>query len=85
MIIDQPVAADAVEKQGGVEIAEEIPTNELYGFAIAPDNHAPARRDQRRRSQTIKDDGTIDDLYEEYFATDAARVGARPDDARPDG
>ena len=38
VIIDQPVAADAVEKQGGVEIAEEIPTDELYGFAVAPDN-----------------------------------------------
>ena len=37
-IIDQPVAADAVEKQGGVEIVEEIQTNELYGFAVAPDN-----------------------------------------------
>ena len=37
-IIDQPVAVDAVEKQGGMEIAEEIQTDELYGFPVAPDN-----------------------------------------------
>ena len=37
-IIDQPVAVDAVEKQGGMEIVEEIQTDELYGFSVAPDN-----------------------------------------------
>ena len=46
-IIDQPVAADAVEKQGGVEIVEEIQTDELYGFAVAPDNDGAARGDER--------------------------------------
>ena len=40
VIIDQPVAVDAVEKQGGVEIVQEIATNELYGYAVAPDNDA---------------------------------------------
>ncbi len=68
MIIDQPVADDAIEKQGGVEIAEEIKTNELYGFAVAPDNDA-LREAMNGALKTMKDDGTIDDLYEKYFKT----------------
>lgn len=69
VIIDQPVAADAVEKQGGVEIAEEIPTNELYGFAMSKEN--PALVDAVDGAlQTIKDDGTLTDLYQQYFQTD---------------
>jgi polar amino acid transport system substrate-binding protein len=69
VIIDQPVAVDAVEKQGGVEIAEEIPTNELYGFAVALDN--TALLDAMNGALTdIKDDGTLADLYEQYFQTE---------------
>jgi polar amino acid transport system substrate-binding protein len=69
VIIDQPVAADAVEKQGGVEIAEEIATNELYGFAISKEN--PGLLEAVNGAlQTIKDDGTVADLYQQYFQTD---------------
>jgi polar amino acid transport system substrate-binding protein len=68
VIIDQPVAVDAVEKQGGVEIVEEIATNELYGFAVAPDNDA-LREAMDEALATIKQDGTLDELYEKYFQT----------------
>jgi polar amino acid transport system substrate-binding protein len=68
VIIDQPVAVDAVEKQGGVEIVEEIATNELYGFAVAPDNDA-LREAMDEALATIKQDGTLDELYEKYFET----------------
>jgi polar amino acid transport system substrate-binding protein len=68
VIIDQPVAVDAIEKQGGVEIAEEITTNELYGFAVAPENDA-LREAMNEALATLKEDGTIDELYEQYFAT----------------
>jgi polar amino acid transport system substrate-binding protein len=68
VIIDQPVAVDAVEKQGGVEIVEEIETNELYGFAVAPDNDA-LREAMNEALATIKEDGTLDELYEQYFQT----------------
>ena len=74
VIIDQPVAVDAVEKQGGVEIVEEIQTNELYGFAVAPDNDA-LREAMNEGLATIKEDGTIDDLYAQYFN------GAKPPEA----
>ena len=70
VIIDQPVALDAVEKQGGVTIVEEIPTNELYGFALAPD--ADELREAVNEALTeLKDDGTINELYDKYFATEA--------------
>ena len=68
VIIDQPVAVDAVDKQGGVEIAEEITTNELYGFAVAPDNDA-LREAMNEALATLKEDGTIDELYEKSFQT----------------
>jgi polar amino acid transport system substrate-binding protein len=68
VIIDQPVAADAVEKQGDVEIAEEIATNELYGFAVAPDNDG-LREAMNEALATLKEDGTLEGLYDEYFAT----------------
>ena len=72
-IIDQPVAADAVEKQGGIEIAAEIPTNELYGIAISKENPALLEAVNGALA-TIKDDGTIAGLYEKYF-------GAEPPDS----
>ncbi len=68
VIIDQPVAADAVEQTGGVEIIEEIQTEELYGFAVAPDNDA-LREAMNEALATLKEDGTIETLYEEYFST----------------
>lgn len=68
-IVDQPFAADAVEKQGGIEIAEEIPTNELYGFPTAPDNPLSDAVDEAI-GQLIED-GTMDELYQKYFSTDA--------------
>jgi polar amino acid transport system substrate-binding protein len=69
-IIDQPVAADAVEKQGGVEIAEEIPTNELYGIALSKDN--PELLDAVNAVLAeMKTDGTIQGLYEKYLNADA--------------
>jgi polar amino acid transport system substrate-binding protein len=68
VIIDQPVAVDAVEAQEGLEIVEEIPTEELYGFAVAPDNDA-LREAMNESLATLKEDGTIEDLYQEYFNT----------------
>ena len=69
VIIDQPVAADAVEKTGGVQIAEEIATSELYGFAVAPDNSS-LLDGMNAALVKIKEDGTLAELYEKYFATE---------------
>jgi len=66
VIIDQPVAVDAVEKQGGVEIVETIATNELYGFAVAKDKTALLDAMNKALGE-IKDDGTLTELYQKYF------------------
>jgi polar amino acid transport system substrate-binding protein len=69
VIIDQPVAVDAVEQQGGVTIAQEIPTNELYGFAVAKDKTALLDA-MNQALQEIKDDGTLAELYQKYFKSE---------------
>jgi polar amino acid transport system substrate-binding protein len=71
VIVDLPVAADAVEKQGGVKVVEEIPleTPELFGFAVAKDNTA-LLDGMNEALVKIKDDGTLTDLYQQYFQTD---------------
>lgn len=69
VIIDQPVAVDAVDKQGGVTIVEEIPTMELYGFAVALDNTALLDAMNEAIAE-LKDDGTLGDLYQQYFKAD---------------
>ena len=75
-IIDQPVAVDAVEKAGGVEIATEIPTNELYGIAISKEN--PGLLEAVNGALTeLKEEGFFDDLYEQYFQS------APPDSVSP--
>jgi polar amino acid transport system substrate-binding protein len=68
VIIDQPVAVDATESTAGgdIEIAEEIVTSELYGLAFAPDKDA-LREAVNGALKEIKDDGTLADLYEQYF------------------
>jgi polar amino acid transport system substrate-binding protein len=66
VIIDQPVAVDALENIGGVEIAEEIPTNELYGFAMSKQNTALLDAVNGALTE-VKDDGTLAELYEKYF------------------
>jgi ABC-type amino acid transport substrate-binding protein len=68
-IIDQPVAVDALEKSGGIEIATTIPTGELYGIPVAKDNDT-LREKMNAALQEMKDDGTLAELYQKYFKTD---------------
>ena len=66
VIVDSPVAEDAVQKQGGIEIAEKIVTRELYGFSFAPDRDA-LREKVNEALTTLKEDGTLTGLYKKYF------------------
>lgn len=75
-IVDQPFAADAVEKQEGIEIAQEISTDEVYGFPTAPGN--PLLDDVNEAIQQLIDDGTMDELYQQYFSTDAPESVTNP-------
>ncbi len=82
-IIDQPVAVDAVEKQGGIEIAAEIPTNELYGIALSKDNPGllDAVDGALQRPQGRRDDhGAVPEVLQDG----SAELGAQWDDREPE-
>jgi polar amino acid transport system substrate-binding protein len=66
VIIDAAVAVDAVKKSGGIEIAQKIVTNELYGIPVAEDNDALLEQINDALAK-IKEDGTLAKLYEKYF------------------
>jgi polar amino acid transport system substrate-binding protein len=66
VIVDAPVAEDAVQKQSGLEIAEKIVTRELYGFSFAPENDA-LREAVNDALAKVKEDGTLAKLYSKYF------------------
>jgi ABC-type amino acid transport substrate-binding protein len=65
-IIDAPVAQNAVEKAGGVEIAEKVPTEEEYGIALAKDNTELLDEINTGLKEVI-DDGTYTTIYEKWF------------------
>jgi len=66
VIIDAPVAQNAVEKSGGVEIAEKVPTEETYGIALAKDNTDLLDKVNQGLEEVI-DDGSYKTIYEKWF------------------
>jgi polar amino acid transport system substrate-binding protein len=68
-LIDEAVAADAVEKQGGMEIVESIPGEDLFGFAVAPENDA-LREAMNEQLAAMKEDGTLAELYSKTFGSE---------------
>jgi polar amino acid transport system substrate-binding protein len=66
VIIDAPVAQNAVEEEGGVEIAEKVPTEETYGIAVAKDNTTLLKEINQGLKEVIKD-GSYTTIYEKWF------------------
>ena len=66
VIIDQPVAQHAVEEEGGIEIAESVPTEESYGFALAKDNTQLLKEINKGLAEVVED-GTYTTIYEKWF------------------
>jgi len=66
VIIDQPVAQNAVEEEGGVEISESVPTEESYGIALAKDNTELLAEINKALAEVISD-GTYKTAYEKWF------------------
>jgi polar amino acid transport system substrate-binding protein len=66
VIIDAPVAQNAVEKSGGIEIAEKVPTEETYGIAVAKENTALLEEINEGLKEVISD-GTYTKIYEKWF------------------
>lgn len=69
VINDQPSAQDAADKKDGLEVVETFPTDELYGV-IFPQGTGELRDAVNGAIQEIKEDGTLNDLYQEWFKVD---------------
>jgi len=66
VIIDAPVAQNAVEEEGGVEIAEKVATEESYGIAVAKDNTELLEEINQGLEEVIAD-GSYTTIYEKWF------------------
>jgi polar amino acid transport system substrate-binding protein len=66
VVIDAPVAQNAVEKSGGVEIAEKVPTEETYGIAVAQ-GETELLDEINKALKEVEDDGTYQKIYEKWF------------------
>jgi ABC-type amino acid transport substrate-binding protein len=66
VVIDAPVAQNAVEKSGGVEIAEKIPTEEQYGIALAQ-GETELLDEINKGLEEVMDDGTYKTIYKKWF------------------
>jgi polar amino acid transport system substrate-binding protein len=66
VVIDAPVAQNAVEKSGGVEIAEKIPTEEDYGIAVAQ-GETQLLEEINQGLKEIEEDGTYTKIFEKWF------------------
>ncbi len=66
VIIDAPVAVNAVEEAGGIEIAEKVPTEETYGIAVGKDDTELLEQINEGLAATLED-GTYEQIYEKWF------------------
>jgi ABC-type amino acid transport substrate-binding protein len=66
VIIDAPVAQNAVEKSGGIEIAEKVPTEEEYGIAVAQ-GETELLEEINKGLEEVEEDGTYKTIYEKWF------------------
>jgi ABC-type amino acid transport substrate-binding protein len=66
VVIDIPVAENAVEASDGLEISAAIPTEEEYGFAVAQ-GETELLEELNEGLKKVIDDGTYATIYEEWF------------------
>jgi polar amino acid transport system substrate-binding protein len=66
VVIDAPVAQNAVEKSGGVEIAEKIPTEEDYGIAVAQ-GETELLEEINQGLKEVEEDGTYTKIFKKWF------------------
>jgi ABC-type amino acid transport substrate-binding protein len=73
VIIDAPVAQNAVEKSGGVEIAEKVPTEETYGIAVAQ-GEDELLDEINQALKEVEDDGTYKRIYQKWFSLEPPKA-----------
>jgi ABC-type amino acid transport substrate-binding protein len=66
VVIDAPVAQNAVEKSGGVELAEKIPTEEDYGIAVAQ-GESELLDEINKGLKEVEEDGTYTKIFKKWF------------------
>lgn len=69
VINDQPSAQDAADKKEGLEVIDTFPTDELYGV-ILPQGTDALREAVNGALVTIKEDGSLNELYQKWFKVD---------------
>lgn len=66
VVLDIPVAENAVEAGGDIEISAAIPTEEEYGFAVKQ-GETELLEEMNEALEELKDDGTFTTIYEKWF------------------
>lgn len=72
VIADGPAVEDAAANKEGLEVAEIFPTDEQYGIVL-PQGSTALTEAVNGALQEVKDEGTLDDLYEQYFKIPAPK------------
>jgi ABC-type amino acid transport substrate-binding protein len=73
VIIDTPVAENAVEKTSGIEIAENVPTEEDYGIAVSQGN-TELLEEINQGLKEVEEDGTYAKIYEKWFKAEPPKA-----------
>jgi polar amino acid transport system substrate-binding protein len=66
VVLDIPVAENAVDAGGDIEISAAIPTEEEYGFVV-PQGDEELLEEMNEALEELKDDGTFTTIYEKWF------------------
>jgi ABC-type amino acid transport substrate-binding protein len=66
VIIDAPVAKNAVEETGGIEVAEKVPTEETYGIAVAQESTELLEQINEGLTDVLEN-GKYAMVYEKWF------------------
>ena len=70
VIADGPTVADAEENKEGLTVVETFPTDEQYGIVL-PDGNDALLEAVNGALQEVKDEGTLEELYDEYIGVPA--------------
>jgi polar amino acid transport system substrate-binding protein len=70
VVADGPVVEKAAEDKEGLEVVEIFPTDEQYGI-VFPEGSEDLVEAVNEALQEVKDDGTLDELYEEWIEVQA--------------
>jgi polar amino acid transport system substrate-binding protein len=70
VINDQPSSQDAADRKDGLEVVETFPTDELYGIILPQEGTDALLEAVNDALVGIKEDGTLNDLYQEWFKVD---------------